>query len=217
MLTGCLRCAGAGSVHDPVPVLTQYASPDLIPDFVSGRRTVASDPAWADSGAASPAEYAFWAGRSCGPTCLQMLLGHLGRDVPSLHTIVADCCSVGAFVVDGDQVGGLYYQPFVEYLRTRYGLDATVRADLPLAELTDRLAAGELAIVSVHKRIRYAATAPVDRGGHLVLAYGYADESICFNNPSGHIATARRATMHRSRFDRFYAGRGITIDLRSGA
>ncbi|MGH3168021.1 MAG: hypothetical protein ACRDN0_19320 [Trebonia sp.] len=37
--------------------------------MVEGTLRGAQDPQWADSGARTPAEYEFWAGRTCGIAC----------------------------------------------------------------------------------------------------------------------------------------------------
>lgn len=82
-----------------VPVHTQFASSDLVGPIVEGGLDPASDPAWAESGAKSPAEYARWAGHLCGMTCLRMALG---ADAPSLFALRDGALEYGAYTEDGD-------------------------------------------------------------------------------------------------------------------
>jgi hypothetical protein len=62
-------------IHN-VPYYSQWESPELVGEIVTGRISATEDPLWHRSGAADPAEYAWWAGRLCGVACLRMALHH---------------------------------------------------------------------------------------------------------------------------------------------
>ncbi|SCD91962.1 hypothetical protein F558DRAFT_01921 [Streptomyces sp. AmelKG-A3] len=82
-----------------VPVGTQFATPELVGAIVEGGLDPAEDPGWADSGAASPAEYARWAGHLCGMTCLRMTLG---AGAPPLFALRDGALAYGAYTEDPD-------------------------------------------------------------------------------------------------------------------
>lgn len=51
------------------------------------------------------------------------------------------------------------------------------------------------------------------RGGHLVLVIGYDGQGLHFRNPSGHTPAARSAVLPEVDFERFFAGRGVSLRL----
>ncbi|MFJ4824977.1 C39 family peptidase [Streptomyces bacillaris] len=195
-----------------VPYYSQWESANLVPDFVSGRLQAADDPLWQKSGAESPEEYAFWAPRMCGVACLRMALDHWGHPVPPSIPLLRDLLDAGAYVREGDSVKGLIYHPFTEHVRTRWGLTAEVRAELPAAELSGIIKSGHLALLSVHKTIRTPEIDPPSRGGHLVLAVGATEEAVLLNNPSGLPGLSQQAAeVSWDRLNAFYAGRGVVL------
>ena len=144
--------------------------------------------------------------------CLQSLLEERLGASPGLVTLANELLLAGGYTLREGGVRGLVYAPFVEYLLQRWDIKATVRAELPLAELTGELAGGTRALVSVNRTIRDAPQPPPERGGHLVLAYHCADGLIEFHNPSGHIEATRRAVrLPIATFERYYAERGVLI------
>lgn len=198
-----------------VPVHTQFASPELVGPIVEGGLDPATDPAWADSGAKSPAEYARWAGQLCGMTCLRMALG---ADAPSLFALRDGALRYGAYTQDGDGViRGLIYAPFVEYVREKHGLDATVHRHLSPEEIPALLDGGRSVMASVHYAIRHPRRPAPGRGGHLVLLTSRTADGtgVHFHNPSGTTAATRSAELPLAEFERFFAGRGVS--LRGGA
>ena len=63
------------------PFYSQWESPELVPSFLDGSLTAEQDPRWHRSGAASPAEYAYWVVKICGLACLKMILAARGEPV----------------------------------------------------------------------------------------------------------------------------------------
>lgn len=190
---------------------TQFASFELVGPIVEGGLDPASDPAWADSGAGSPAEYARWAGHLCGMTCLRMALG---TGAPSLFALRDGALGYGAYTEDGDgTIRGLVYAPFAAYVREKHGLDATVHRHLAPAEILDLLDEGRSVMASVHYAIRHPQRPAPGRGGHLVLLTSRTADGagVHFHNPSGTTAGTRAAQLPLADFARFFAGRGVSL------
>lgn len=189
------------------PYFAQWASAELVPEFLDGRPS-ATDPLWAESGAADVAEYARWAHHLCGIACLRMALAARG-ETHSIHALRREVQALGGYIDQGgDDIKGLIYAGAVAWLNAR-GIGARIVLDEPRPEL----APGELYIASVHPRIRTPELDPPHRGGHLVLVFGKDGEGrLRFHNPSGHSdATRRDVRMSPDDFSRFHADRGILI------
>lgn len=190
---------------------TQFASFELVGPIVEGGLDPAADPAWAESGAVSPAEYARWAGHLCGMTCLRMALG---AGAPSLFALRDGALGYGAYTEDGDgTIRGLVYAPFAAYVREKHGLDATVHRHLAPAEILDLLDEGRTVMASVHYAIRHPQRPASGRGGHLVLLTSRTADGtgVHFHNPSGTTAGTRAAELPLADFERFFAGRGVSL------
>ncbi|MFB7914907.1 peptidase [Streptomyces sp. NPDC056061] len=193
-----------------VPVLTQFASPALVGPIVEGGGDPATDPAWAESGAVSPAEYARWSGHLCGMTCLRMALG---SGAPSLFALRDGAVEHGAYTQDAEgTIRGLIYAPFAAYVRQAHALDATVHRHLSPDELLGLLDDGRTVMASVHPGIRHARRPAPGRGGHLVLLTSCTADGggVHFHNPSGTTAGTRAADLALSEFEPFFAGRGVS-------
>jgi hypothetical protein len=197
-----------------VPVHTQFATPELVGPIVEGGLDPAEDPGWADSGAASPAEYARWSGHLCGMTCLRMALG---PGAPSLFSLRDGALKYGAYTEDLDGViRGLIYAPFAQYVREAHGIEATVHRHLAPAEILGLLDEGRTVMASVHYGIRHPDRPAPGRGGHLVLltsrsSCGPEGDGVHFHNPSGTTAGTRAAHLAMPVFERFFAGRGVSL------
>lgn len=189
------------------PCFTQWESPALVGAFLAGRDP-ATDPLWAASGAADPAEYARWAEHLCGMACLRMAMAARGALLP-IHRLRREVQALGGYVEAPDQrIRGLIYAGAVAWLAAR-GVAARILLDAPLPAL----APGQFYIASVHPLIRTPEVAPPARGGHLVLVFGRDREGrIRFHNPSGHdAATQRDVRLCAERFGRYHAQRGILV------
>ncbi|MFD3945968.1 peptidase [Streptomyces sp. NPDC058579] len=199
-----------------MPVVTQYASPQLIAGIVYEGHDPGDDPRWAETGAATREEYGRWCRHMCGMACLQMALLHRDGIAPNLFQLLAGAREAGAYVEqdDGD-IKGLIYAPAVAWMRSVYGLGATVHPTLTVEELMGLLDSGWMVMSSVSKDIRRPDVEPSRRGGHLVLCRGRTpDGHIAFSNPSGHTPDTLAPTLPVSRFAAFFGGRGISLDLR---
>ncbi|MEY9875013.1 hypothetical protein ABH931_004514 [Streptacidiphilus sp. MAP12-33] len=195
----------------PVPYFSQFGSPELVPELIARTRAAQDDPRWAESGAASPQEYAWWCRRVCGMACLRMALVHWRGASPGTVELAHECVAAGAYVVDGERVEGLIYAPFAVYVRERWGLEAEVDTALDPARIRAHLDAGRLPILSVHPSIRTLDPEPPSRGGHLVLAVAHDDEALSVNNPSGFPGSQHYARVPWADLDRFFARRGVVL------
>ncbi|MFG2408772.1 C39 family peptidase [Streptomyces brevispora] len=205
---------GPQPVHSPVPPFTQYASPSLIEAIAYRGHDPADDPAWARSGAPTQQEYGQWSRHLCGMVCMQMALVHRDGMAPTLWALRNGALRAGAYQVDGQEVRGLIYQPFAEYVEQVHGIGAEVHRHLSLNELQKQCDAGRMVMASVSKGIRTPQTEPARRGGHLVLVLGVTElGQVHFNNPSGHTPQTRKAVLHLDEFERFFGGRGVSLDL----
>ncbi|MEV0090239.1 C39 family peptidase [Streptomyces sp. NPDC050738] len=196
-----------------VPYYAQWESADLVDRIVSGELPASADPLWPKSGAESPEECAYWSWRLCGMACLRMALDHWKGTAPPAVSLAEECLEAGAYVRHEDgRLDGLIYAPFAEYARTRWSLSAECRPDLPAAELPAHLAAGGLAMLSVHPSIRELHPEPPHKGGHLVLAVAADEDNLYVHNPSGFPGRSQRAAaVPWPDLDRFYAGRGVFL------
>jgi len=133
-------------------------------------------------------------------------------DAPTLYALLDVALKYGVYTQNSDgTVGGLFYQPFTEFVAETYSLRAEVSTDLTPDRLAAESSAGRLVIASVHKEIRRPHMDAPGRGGHLVLVTDYRDRTVHFRNPSGHTPETIEAVLPMRIFDRFAAHRGITL------
>ena len=205
----------ASNAGAALPYFCQWESAHLAGAIIRGELDLRDDPAWAGSGAADVDEYARWASHVCGMACLKMVLAaRTGRVHPTLALARASL-PYGAYTVDGDEIKGMIYAPFVRYVEDAYGLRARVHVDLN----------GRAAGLAGRGRVLHGVGASVDpladqsppkKGGHLVLVTRASADEIVF-----HIHQANRrstagpaqadARLAPAVFDRYFAGRGVAI------
>ncbi|MEU5424910.1 C39 family peptidase [Streptomyces olivoreticuli] len=195
-----------------VPYYSQWESAALVPDFVTGIRAAAQDPLWQQSGADTAQEYDFWARRMCGMACLRMALDFWDHPVPPSVPLVRDFVEAGAYVLQGQEVKGLIYQPFADHVESRWGLNARSAPQLSVDQVAADVRSGKLVMLSVHPSIRTLEPAPPGRGGHLVLAVGATSEHVLIHNPSGLPGRSQEfAPVPWQDLPRFFAGRGVVL------
>jgi hypothetical protein len=201
------------TVIHQVPYYSQWESPELVPDILDGTVQAVDDPRWEESGAPTPEEYEYWSWRLCGMACLRMALDYWWGVAPAPVRLAEECLAAGAYVRHPDgRLDGLVHAPFAAYVRERWGLYAEARSPLPPEDLPDLLAAGQLAILSVHPSIRTLEPQPPRQGGHLVLAVGATEDAVLIHNPSGFPGESQQqAPVPWADLPRFYAGRGIVL------
>lgn len=202
-----------------LPYVSQFESSELASDFLEGRLTPKEDPRWRNSGWAQPEDYGFWAWQTCGVACLRMLLT---PTVARAADLTRDLVRVGAYQVSGNHVSGLFYHPFTDYIRSKWGLAATVHRELNLKRVQEILGLPDTVLMlSVSPVIRdttptASPLAAGPTGGHLVLATRGSDKGVTFHDPSGHPHGQSNVTLPWNHFDSFFAQRGIEITIPRG-
>ncbi len=197
-----------------VPYYSQWESPDLVGAIIREEISARDDLLWKKSGAKSSEEYEFWANNMCGMACLKMVLEHkLNKNVPIVE-LGKECLRYGGYVLKPDTIDGLYYAPFVRFIKHEFDLDAKVVGRMSVDRIVRELAFGNYVIASVHHEIRSPDSSAFQKGGHLVLVLGYnlEENKLFFHNPSGDTPQNQsHATVSFSKFKKFFAGRGIVI------
>jgi len=200
-----------------IPYRSQYASPELASEFVAGRRALADDPRWRATGALDREEYVRWARCGCGMACLQMILEARGEQAPPLAALGRLATGYGAYEARPPSgFGPLIYAGFVDFVAAEFELVARVAAPLELGALIAAAGGDEVVLASVSAEVRALPPVPRRRGGHLVLVIDVsADrERLCFHDPSGDgPASTRGVWLAREVFARFYAERGVVVEL----
>jgi hypothetical protein len=203
-----------------VPYYAQVASPELAEDiFVRGLNPVL-DPRWAESGAASPQEYAYWVERACGVACLKMCVEALGGPVYSLLDWANRGVERGAYLVRRDENGDVneigWIHAGLAALAREVGLTAEAKP-AELNEIADYLREGYLVIASVSYEAGDDRLPITKKGGHLMVVVGAeVDEDVplafIVNNPSGRRSDLQAgARMAVERFGPAYSGRVILV------
>lgn len=197
-----------------IPYFSQWESMHLAPGFLDRSVALRDDPQWENSGAATQEEYAAWANHICGMACLKMILAaKLGIIYPTM-VLARTATQYGAYRVQGAEIKGMIYAPFVTMLAEKFNLSARVMTHLPAGEIAEHLTGNALFIASVHPSIRRQHIQPPAQGGHLILVLHADSEHLTFHNPSGDSENSRAdVTIPLDRFAHFYANRGVLVSL----
>ncbi|QLK61653.1 hypothetical protein GE278_13110 [Enterobacteriaceae bacterium Kacie_13] len=202
----------ASAPRHEVPYFSQWEDPASATGIIAGDITLSDIAQWPESGASSQEEFIEWANHVCGMCCLKMVLAATSGKVVPILNLTFRSLPYGAYVREGENIKGLIYAPFVEYVREELGLSAQVRVNMAAEEIAGELKQHRFFIASVHPSIRTPDFLPPHRGGHLVLVTQADAKSVTFHNPSGHdISSQRNVTLSLDEFSRFFAGRGISL------
>jgi hypothetical protein len=209
------------AVSISIPYTCQFASPDLVWEFVSQQRDLATDPRWAEYGAETPQDYAHWALRSCGVVCIKMAVEGL-MDIPPRPVMdwVREGLALNGYLAEIRRERpveiGWKHAALAELARA-HGCRAELVSGLEPSDLADHVRAERLVIASVTSEL--GEDAPITRhNGHLVVVTGVnldeqgRVESITAHNPSGRRpAMQAGAILPAGRFAAGFSGRGIVI------
>jgi len=208
-----------------VPYYAQIASPELATAiFIEGLDPM-DDPRWAESGADTPREYAYWVQRACGVACLKMCVEALGGPRRSLVAWARLGRAQGGYLVrraaDGsEQEVGWVHSALVNMAREA-GLTAEARP-ASLAAIAAEVRLGRLVIASVSYEAGDDRLPITHQGGHMMVVVGAefdAGEPLAFfvHNPSGRRAELQAgARLTVERFAPAYSGRVIVISAQPG-
>ncbi len=203
-----------------VPYYAQIASPELAAAiFIEGLDPV-HDPLWAESGAESPQEYAYWVERACGVACLKMGVEALGGPRRTLIEWARQGVERGGYLIrrapDGSQHEVGWIHRALAEMAIETGLSAEARA-ASLREIGEFVRQGSLVIASVSYEAGDDNVPITKQGGHLMVVMGVElqdGEPLAFyvNNPSGRRANLQAgARLPLGRFGPAYSGRVILM------
>ncbi len=155
---------------------------------------------------------------SCGLVCLKMVLSDKFQNSYSIVDLVSKAIDHGCYtLLDNKRLSDLPYIPFSKFIKDEFNLDSEVCKILSFRRIKYEVSKGNYVIASVHWDIKDKENIPLRKGGHLVLITGYSEKKKCFyiNNPSGYEGISRvNYEIEYSKFEKFFAGRGIVIDNR---
>lgn len=197
-----------------VPYFSQWESPELVEDILSGTHDAKNDPNWQQSGAENLEEYAAWSASGCGMACLKMIVAHKTNKILPLVELGKRCASYGGYTLPVETSVGLAYEPFTRFVKEEFNLNAKSVLPLLFEEIIEELSKNNYVIASVSPKIRHVDSNPKARGGHLILVLGYDinKKLFYFHNPSGFKKeTQEYATISFSNFKKFFGHKGIVV------
>ncbi|HEY3310043.1 MAG TPA: C39 family peptidase [Anaerolineales bacterium] len=202
-----------------VPYYAQVASPGLAEAIFVHGLDPQDDPLWAESGADTPQEYAYWVERACGVACLKMCVEAAGGPVRSLVEWARLGFARGGYLIRKNDDGSLHEVGWVHAALAEMARETGLAAEILSAgpdEILFHLRQGHMVIASVS----YEAgdNIPITRqGGHLMVVTGaecVAGHLSAFyvNNPSGRrVELQAGARLDLERFSQAYSGRIIVL------
>ena len=194
-----------------VPFCAQIASPELAERIFVQGLDPRLDPRWAESGAATPEEYAYWVDRACGAACLKMCVEALGGPRRALVDWARAGLAKGGYRAPVGWVHGALAE-----LAREVGLCAEARA-ASLEEIVEELRLDHLVIASISHEAGDARLPITKQGGHLMVVVGAecgrdGPSSFRVHNPSGRRPEWQaQACLPVARFAAAYSGRIIVI------
>ena len=200
-------------IHHELPYFSQWESRELVEKIITKQIEAKDDPRWQESGAKDVKEYTSWSWSCCGMACLKMILAHKKNEVIPLVTLGKQCVKYDGYKLPLENHPGLYYKPFVQFIKEKYSLNGRATSALTLTDIKNTLSDGGYVIASVTPEIRYTEKDPVKKGGHLVLLFGYDDskQTIYLHNPSGFKNSQEKVAISYSQFKKFFDNKGIMI------
>ena len=200
-------------IHHDLPYFSQWESRELVEKIITKQIEAKDDPRWQESGAKDVKEYTSWSWSCCGMACLKMILAHKTNEIIPLVTLGRQCMQYDGYKLPLEDHPGLYYKPFVRFIKEKYSLNGKATGALTLTDIKNTLSSGGYVIASVTPEIRHPEKDPVKKGGHLVLLFGYDDSKqiIYLHNPSGFRNSQEKVAISYSQFRKFFDNKGIMI------
>jgi hypothetical protein len=206
----------------PVPYTCQFATPDLVANFLFDGRPLQSDPNWAEYGADTPDQYAHWAMRSCGVVCVKMVAEGLGAPSRSVMAWIQAGLALDGYLTDRRAERpveiGWKHSALAELAR-QHGCHAERLSGLGMVNLAALVRTDRCFLASVSSEIGEGEDVPITRrNGHVVVVHGFAEDAdnrlthFMLHNPSGRSPDLREnARIPVARFAEAFSGRGIAV------
>lgn len=206
----------------PVPYTCQFATPELVADFLFAGRPLDTDPNWPAYGVQSPEQYAHWAMRSCGVVCVKMVAEGLGAPQATVMDWIETGLALDGYLTDRRRERSVeigWKHSALAELAQRGGFYAETMSGLGVANLVALIRKGHCFVASISSEIGEGADTPITRrNGHLVVVHGFAEDAdknvthLVVHNPSGRSSELRAdAHVPIARFAQAFSGRGIAI------
>ena len=137
-----------------VPYFSQWESPELVEGIITGTFDVRHDPNWQQSGAKTTEEYAAWSASGCGMACFKMIIAHKTNKVVPLVELGKKCATYGGYTLPVETSVGLVYEPFINFAKQEFSIDAKTTLPLLPEEIMEALSDNNYVIASVSPEIR---------------------------------------------------------------
>ncbi len=200
--------SGTHFAHPNPTYISQIAdaSPSSVIDLYSDIR----DPKAAKRfGAKSLEEFGYWAGRSCGITCIQMVIVTL---IPETKVTTMELVNLGlkhkGYNVNTDT--GWYHKALVE-IASEFGLNAKIQKRLSTSQIATLVVDKSVIISSIYCHTK------TNTDSHLILVYGCRInpqgkvEGFYYHDPNNLIRSGNSNFISREDFDRLTNYKGISI------
>lgn len=204
-----------------VPYYAQYASPELIYDYIHHGYDGANDPNWPVFGSREPSDYVFWAPRICALAVLKMAIEAFdSTQQPTLWQLVIDGLKHNGYAVrdaHGRWIDQGWYVDAQLALAAQYGLRAEPRGYVSPLTICRLIRQGWLVAATVTPQLGEREPSGNQYGGHLVLVHGFVWEQrlpthYILHNPSGRFEELRAgARIPAHRFHASFAHRLIAL------
>ena len=210
------------AVSSSIPYTCQFASPDLVRNLIYKELPLEQDPRWAEYGALSPQEYAYWALRSCGVVCVKMTVdGFTGQSSGTVMDWVKAGLALDGYInqqrTDRPAEVGWRHATLAQ-LAIKHDCQAKPATNLTLDDLMQCIQADQAVIASVTSELGEKEAPLTRNSGHLVVVYGLelselgVIDGIVLHNPSGRTAALQAgAVIPAGRFVAGFSGRGIIV------
>ncbi len=172
------------------------------------------------NGGKTKKEAELWSKNGCGMACLKMVLSYQGKgrsvkgeEKCTISELGRMCISYGGYTPNKETLDGLFYSPFLRFIKQEFGLDGKIISTMILQDILKELSDKNFVIASVTPEIRNQDKKPLKKGGHLILITGYDLERqvLYFHNPSDPKKDKNYRQISFSIFNKFFANRGIII------
>lgn len=214
---------GEYMVKMDVPYVPQFASRELIYDYIHLNYDGKNDPKWESFGSENVEDYAFWSHRVCALACLKMAIGAYQGDTssPSLWELVQEGLELGGYRLrdeEGNWIDEGWYVAAQVKLAERYGLKMIGHSYASPLGICKAIRDGYLVAATVTPELGERVPQSRRYGGHLVMVVGFRwkngkPTAYCVHNPSGrYVELQEKAWIGAKRFRQSYAYRFATYE-----